>query len=58
MDYFNIGFSNLTSNLSSHFSLYSPLIRGRISVAKQLNYKFIVSLEGNNVATNLKWVLH
>lgn len=57
-DHFNIGFSNLTKNLAPQTSLYESLIKGRTTIAEQLNYKFIVSLEGNDVATNLKWILH
>lgn len=29
----------------------------KISIAEHLNYKFILSLEGNDVATNLKWIM-
>ena len=29
----------------------------KVSIKDQLNYKFIVSLEGNDVASNLRWVL-
>ncbi len=28
-----------------------------MSIQRQLNYRFILSLEGNDVATNLKWIL-
>ena len=28
-----------------------------ISIQKHLDYKFILSLEGNDVATNLKWIM-
>ncbi len=28
-----------------------------MSVPEQLNYKFILSIEGNDVATNLKWAM-
>lgn len=28
-----------------------------LSVAEQLQYKFILSIEGNDVATNLKWIM-
>lgn len=30
---------------------------GYLSIDEQLNYKFILSLEGNDVATNLKWIM-
>jgi hypothetical protein len=31
--------------------------RGVMSVSEQLQYKFILSIEGNDVATNLKWIM-
>ncbi len=33
------------------------LIRKRLTVDEHLNYKFILCLEGNDVASNLKWVM-
>ena len=35
-----------------HYS-YRPYM----SIPKQLEYKFVISLEGNDVATNLKWIM-
>jgi hypothetical protein len=35
----------------------SPAGRPFMSVADQLRYKFIISVEGNDVATNLKWIM-
>jgi hypothetical protein len=36
----------------------NPLwIKKKISIADHLNYKFILCLQGNDVATNLKWVM-
>jgi len=35
----------------------SPWQKPRMSIAEQLTYKFIFSIEGNDVATNLKWAL-
>lgn len=32
-------------------------IKPKISLKKHLNYKFILSLQGNDVATNLKWIM-
>lgn len=32
-------------------------IRPRMTIADQLKYKFIISLEGNDVATSLKWIM-
>ncbi len=34
-----------------------PWQKNRMSIAKQLQYKFIFCPEGNDVATNLKWVM-
>ncbi|SHK74820.1 Glycosyl transferase family 90 [Reichenbachiella agariperforans] len=31
--------------------------RGKVTIKKQLEYKFIISLEGNDVASNLRWIL-
>lgn len=34
-----------------------PWHRGVMSVSEQLQYKFVLSIEGNDVATNLKWIM-
>jgi len=34
-----------------------PWHRGVMSISEQLTYKFILSIEGNDVATNLKWIM-
>lgn len=33
------------------------LRRPRLSIAEQLQHRFVLSIEGNDVATNLKWIL-
>jgi hypothetical protein len=33
-------------------------IKKRMSIDEQLNYKFIFSIEGNDVASNLKWIMN
>jgi hypothetical protein len=33
------------------------LLRERLTIEEQLNYKFILCLEGHDVASNLKWVM-
>jgi hypothetical protein len=35
----------------------TPLYKPFMSIKEQLNYKFILSIEGNDVATNLKWIM-
>ncbi len=32
-------------------------IKPRLTIEEQLQYKFILSIEGNDVATNLKWIM-
>ncbi|EOZ3532529.1 glycosyl transferase family 90, partial [Campylobacter upsaliensis] len=38
-------------------SLHHAWQKARISIAKYLPYKFLLALEGNDVASNLKWVM-
>ena len=35
----------------------TPLHKPFMNIEEQLNYKFILSIEGNDVATNLKWIM-
>ncbi len=35
----------------------SPWHREKLTIGEQLRYKFIMALEGNDVASNLKWVM-
>ncbi len=37
--------------------LSTEWLGGRMTIDEQLDYKFILSLEGNDVASNLKWVM-
>ena len=41
----------------AHESKDMSLFGKRMSVREQLNFKFIISLEGKDVATNLKWIM-
>jgi len=45
----NIG--QVNRNMNPHF------IRNRLTIEEHLKYKFILCLEGNDVASNLKWVM-
>ncbi|MBE0405174.1 glycosyl transferase family 90 [Halomonas citrativorans] len=51
---YNVGFSHLNKQASAEFDKY---VVGRVSVKDQLKFKYIISIEGNDVATNLKWIL-
>ncbi len=46
----NIGKINKTGN-------HEDLLKERMTIEEQLDYKFILCLEGNDVASNLKWVM-
>jgi len=46
----NIGKINKDAN-------HQNLVKGRLTIDEQLDYKFILCLEGNDVASNLKWVM-
>lgn len=35
----------------------SKWLKDKVSINEHLNYKFILALEGNDVATNLKWIM-
>ena len=49
----DIKFSNLCQNVIDNNYILSIL-----SIKEQLQSKFLISIEGNDVATNLKWVLY
>jgi hypothetical protein len=46
----NIGKVNKDNN-------HDNLLKERLTIEEQLDYKFILCLEGNDVASNLKWVM-
>lgn len=50
---FNIGFSS--TKQKPHLKLFQ---KNRVSIKDQLKSKFIVSLQGNDLASNIRWVLH
>jgi hypothetical protein len=54
-DYFNhpkcdVGYTN-------KFDKYVQWAKPKLTIEQQLGYKFILCIEGNDVATNLKWVM-
>ncbi|WP_162619550.1 glycosyl transferase family 90 [Salinicola peritrichatus] len=53
-DRYDVGFSKLGAQGDS---ILEPYVKGFLDRNGQLKSKFIVSLEGNDVATNLKWIL-
>ena len=49
----DIKFSNLCQNVIDNNYILSKLL-----ITEQLQSKFLISIEGNDVATNLKWILY
>ena len=49
----DIKFSNLCQNV-----INNNYILNKLSIKEQLQSKFLISIEGNDVATNLKWILY
>ena len=49
----DIKFSNLCQNV-----IDNNYILSKLSIKEQLQSKFLISIEGNDVATNLKWILY
>jgi len=47
----------ICGDVSHHKSIPKEWFAKKISIKKHLTHKFILSLEGNDVATNLKWIM-
>lgn len=56
----DIGLSNMTNTVkeSSKGQYYSQFVKPSISLPDMFSYKFHLSVEGHDVATNLKWILY
>jgi len=48
---FNVGFSTV------YTKKYEKYLKPSLSIKEQLKYKYIISAEGNDVSTSLKWIL-
>ncbi len=53
-DIIDVGFSKIVQNRNE----YKQFIKNNMSIKEQLKYKFIISVEGNDVASGLKWLLY
>jgi len=49
--YCNVGQTNTKAEINS------PWQKEKMQISEQLQYKFILAIEGNDVASNLKWVM-
>ena len=60
LDFFAEHFGNPICDLgdtSHHSDIPESWHSGRMTIEEQLKYKFILSIEGNDVASNLKWIM-
>jgi hypothetical protein len=49
----DVGYSGIVQGKDS----MKPFVKGKMPIPAQLKHQFVISVEGNDVATNLKWVL-
>ena len=54
LDKIDVGFNKIVQKKNS----YNNYIKNNISIKDQLEYKYIISVEGNDVASGLKWQLY
>jgi hypothetical protein len=55
-DNFDIGFSSLIQGQDTNEN--QKYLKDRITIDEMLKSKFLISIEGNDVATNLKWLMY
>ncbi|MEO9273573.1 glycosyl transferase family 90 [Marinomonas sp. 5E14-1] len=55
--YFNAPNCDIALSNPAKRTYETDFTRGRMSISEQLQNKFILSMEGNDVATNLKWIM-
>lgn len=53
----DVGITFLCQGALSHPSLYQPLLKDSLTVEQLLGYKYLISVEGNDVSSGLKWML-
>jgi hypothetical protein len=56
-DNIDIGLTNIVQFSKKIASKYSSFVKKEMSIHDMLQYRYIISVEGNDVATNLKWAL-
>lgn len=54
----DVGYSKLIQEALKRKSYYQQFLKSPKSISKMLQYKYILSVEGNDVASNLKWLLY
>lgn len=54
----NVGITKLVQNAKNKENIYKKYMKSNLSIEEMLKYKYIISIEGNDVATNLKWIMY
>ena len=54
----NVGFTDFVQNYKNKKKEYNYLLKEKLTYNDQLKYKYLISIEGNDVATGLKWMLY
>lgn len=54
----DVGYSKLTQQALKNSDYYGKYLKREQSISEMLQYKYILSVEGNDVASNLKWLLY
>lgn len=53
----DIKFTNFPQKMPNNYSINDFKIAPHVDIKTLLQYKFLISIEGNDVSTNLKWIL-
>ena len=53
----DVGLTRLVQQATHFAEVYEPMVKEEIPWRDMLKYRYIVSVEGNDVASNLKWAL-
>ncbi|MCF3934992.1 hypothetical protein L1787_16425 [Acuticoccus sp. M5D2P5] len=60
-DNIDLGFTGITGNVRTSnipLSEFENAMRSHMTIPEQLKYKYLLCLEGNDVATSLKWMMY
>jgi hypothetical protein len=55
--FINIGFNNLVQDELENTKSFQSYIKSYMTIPQMLDNKYLISVEGNDVATNLKWIM-
>lgn len=53
----DVGFNDIIQDASLNKHLYECYVKDFLPIHEMLKYKYLISIEGNDVATNIKWIM-